>query len=80
MMNPGELEAIEMVDEYGAELGDPRHCPCHPHVIVSSPDGMFDTVCHECEAYMDNWDESDLTVVDFSGTSTIIIPDSDLPF
>jgi hypothetical protein len=34
-------------------LGDPRRCPRHPHVATSSPDGMFDGLCGECEAEMD---------------------------
>lgn len=29
--------------------GDPRRCPRHPHVVTSSPDGMFDGLCGECE-------------------------------
>lgn len=36
-------------DEEGAALGDPRRCPWHPHVATSSPDGMFDGPCGECE-------------------------------
>lgn len=34
--------------------GDPRRCPRHPHVRTSSPDGMFDGLCGECEAAMDD--------------------------
>jgi hypothetical protein len=45
-MDP-ESEARE--DELGAEFGDPRRCPIHPHVVTSSPDGMFDCPCGECE-------------------------------
>lgn len=37
-------------DEYPS--GDPRRCPWHPHVTTSSPDGLFDGVCGECEAAM----------------------------
>lgn len=33
--------------------GDARRCPAHPHVKTSSDDGMFDGVCGECEAAMD---------------------------
>ena len=33
--------------------GDPRRCPRHPHVATSSPDGLFDGLCGECEAAMD---------------------------
>lgn len=36
-------------DERGAERGDPRCCPHHPHVQTSSPDGMFNAPCGECE-------------------------------
>ena len=44
-----ELEAMELQDEIGGELGDPRRCPRHPNVITSSPDGMHDGLCGECE-------------------------------
>jgi hypothetical protein len=43
-------EAME--DELGAAMGDPRRCPHHPHVITSSPDGMFDAPCDVCEGMM----------------------------
>jgi len=33
--------------------GDARRCPRHPNVRTSSPDGMFDGLCGECEAEMD---------------------------
>lgn len=39
-------------DELGALLGDPRRCPHHPHMVTSSPDGMFDCPCGECEYEM----------------------------
>lgn len=39
----------EMMYELGAEMGDARRCPRHPHVATSSPDGMFDCDCYECE-------------------------------
>ena len=48
-----EAERAELADELGAELGDPRRCPRHPHVKTSSPDGMFDAPCNECEAEME---------------------------
>jgi len=32
--------------------GDPRRCKIHPHVTTSSPDGMFDAPCGECEMGM----------------------------
>lgn len=44
-------EAME--DELGAAMGDPRRCPHHPHVITSSPDGMFDAPCDVCEGEME---------------------------
>ncbi len=51
-------EAME--DEFGASFGDPRRCPRHPHVATSSPDGMFDGLCHICEGEADEeadaWD------------------------
>lgn len=46
----------ELQDEYGAQFGDPRRCPSHPHVVTSSPDGMFDAPCGVCEAAMDRDD------------------------
>lgn len=36
-------------DEWGAQFGDARRCPRHPHVKTSSDDGMFDCDCGECE-------------------------------
>lgn len=42
-------EQVAMDDELGAAMGDPRRCPHHPHVAISSPDGMFDAPCGECE-------------------------------
>jgi len=44
----------ELLAEYNAQFGDPRRCPSHPHVTTSSPDGMFDAPCGECEAEMEN--------------------------
>lgn len=35
------------------DYGDPRHCPVHPEVVTSSPDGMFDAPCGACEAAME---------------------------
>ena len=35
-------------------MGDARRCPCHPHVVTSSADGMFDAPCGECEAAMED--------------------------
>jgi hypothetical protein len=40
----------ELADEMFS--GDARRCPRHPHVQTSSPDGLFDTCCPECEAEM----------------------------
>jgi len=48
----------EFHDEEGASLGDPRHCPHHPHVVTSSPDGLFDGVCGECEHAYDEAEEA----------------------
>lgn len=51
-----ELSTIEW-EQYMEETGrwyegDPRRCPHHPHVVTSSPDGMFDAPCGECEYAM----------------------------
>lgn len=46
-----EDEAHE--DEFGVTFGDGRRCPHHPHVVTSSPDGMFDGLCGECEYELD---------------------------
>jgi hypothetical protein len=48
-MSDGEREDRELQDEEGGAYGDPRRCPFHPHVVTSSPDGMFDAPCDECE-------------------------------
>lgn len=32
--------------------GDSRVCPNHPHIKTSSPDGMIDGLCWECESAM----------------------------
>lgn len=48
-----DLEAQELEDERGAELGDARRCPKHPNEKTSSPDGMFDTPCGACEYEME---------------------------
>ena len=37
--------------------GDPRKCPRHPNVAISSPDGMFDCDCSLCEAEADRGDD-----------------------
>jgi len=34
---------------YWEGSGDARRCPIHPHVKTSSPCGMFDAPCGECE-------------------------------
>jgi len=46
-----EEEARE--DDFGAQFGDARRCHRHPHIKVSSDDGMFDGVCGQCEYEMD---------------------------
>lgn len=33
--------------------GDPRHCPSHPWIRTSSPDGMHDGLCGACEYAME---------------------------
>jgi len=38
----------EMEDERGGEYGDPRRCPVHG-CVTSSPDGMHDAPCGQCE-------------------------------
>lgn len=37
---------------YWEGTGDARRCPTHPHVKTSSPCGMFDAPCGECEYEM----------------------------
>jgi len=51
-MNPEQ----ELQDEAGAALGDPRRCPRHTHVKISSPDGLHDAPCGECEWEIDGKD------------------------
>jgi hypothetical protein len=41
-------EQDELRDEYEARWGDPRRCPVHG-CVTSSPDGMHDCPCWECE-------------------------------
>lgn len=60
MRNMNYLEEAELQDEYNAKWGDPRRCPRHPHVAVSSPDGMHDGLCGLCEAEADFDDEATL--------------------
>lgn len=43
----------EHLRDTSGPVGDARHCPHHPHVKTSSDDGMFDGICGECEAEMD---------------------------
>lgn len=49
-----ELELVQWEYEHRDDPyeGDARVCPQHPHVKTSSPDGMFDGPCYECEAGM----------------------------
>ena len=47
----GMDERQELEDEYNARYGDPRRCPVHGRV-TSSPDGIFDAPCPECEGEM----------------------------
>jgi len=44
-----DQEQEELAYEHDAQYGDPRCCPYHPHVKTSSPCGMFDALCDECE-------------------------------
>ena len=37
-------------DEDDFYTGDPRRCPRHPHVATSTPDGLHDMDCGDCEA------------------------------
>lgn len=46
-------EQQERIDEEGGQLGDARRCRRHPQVVTSSSNGMFDGLCHRCEAEMD---------------------------
>lgn len=41
--------------DYGDDYpsGDPRRCPAHPDIVISSPDGLFDGVCPRCESEAD---------------------------
>jgi hypothetical protein len=48
-------EELELQYELGAEIGDPRVCPFHPHVKTSSADGLHDAPCDECEGEMGDW-------------------------
>ena len=60
MMFNSEMEAREMQDQYGAELGDARRCPRHPQVKMSSDDGMYDAACCDlCEGEMADAAEAD---------------------
>lgn len=46
-------ERREQADEdAGIFYGDPRRCPVHG-TVISSPDGMFDGLCGQCEAAAD---------------------------
>lgn len=48
-------ERQELEDEYNAQYGDPRRCSVHG-CVTSSPDGMFDCPCPECEFECDHPD------------------------
>ncbi len=47
-----EAERFELEAEEDARWGDPRRCPVHGRA-TSSPDGLFDSPCPECEAEQD---------------------------
>ena len=57
-MDRNELTGYEehLHHEAGA-TGDARRCIHHPHVMISSSDGMFDAICGECEGEMDEYAE-----------------------
>ena len=85
-----QREAME--DEWGAQFGDARRCPKHPHVKTSSDDGMFDCDCGECEyesemAYQQmKQDECPDTEPDIAHADTMKVPalqdttEDDIPF
>lgn len=77
--------------DYDMQDGDPRRCPSHPHVTISSPDGMFDGVCGECEAALEEDREAPTAAEVFgylggaddapTGSASFArIPDDDIPF
>jgi len=47
------LQRQELEDEHNARYGDPRRCPEHG-CVTSSPDGMHDCPCWECEGEMED--------------------------
>jgi len=67
-MMPWDNERQEMEDEFGAALGDPRHCRRHPSQVISSPDGMFDTTCGMCEMEADSCEEEEKEGPHFQAT------------
>jgi hypothetical protein len=53
---PDELTGWEEHLRDSQGYGDPRRCPNHPHVKMSSDDGMFDAAeCGECEWEYEQW-------------------------
>lgn len=44
--------------ETGVQLGDPRRCPIHG-TVTSSPGGMFDAPCGECEFEANAWEDEE---------------------
>jgi hypothetical protein len=65
-------------------FGDSRRCPAHG-CVTSSPNGMFDAPCPECEAAMyadEPWPEDGTTVLDDLSDDpyTDYDHDDDLPF
>lgn len=40
-------------------MGDARVCPSHPWIATSSPDGMFDCPCGQCESNMEDMGHPD---------------------
>ena len=57
MTKPTWYEIEDEQAELGGILGDPRRCPIHGETI-SSPNGMFDGVCGQCE-YLSSMEDPD---------------------
>lgn len=75
----------EMDDERGGEYGDPRRCKVHG-CVTSSPDGMFDAPCPQCENEIEDarWREHDgeavLLVVQPAPVVQDVVEDDDILF
>ena len=79
-------EYFERLAEEQAGYGDPRRCPRHPHIAISSPDGLFDAPCSLCEqemyeaSYEDRPLLADTVTIDEPETPPIEVDDDDIPF